>query len=75
MKWYEILILIVSILIIIIFVLAFITYKIVFYNKNDKDDVYALQVKLNEKDKQRMISLIQLLIISIHRKISQEESL
>lgn len=58
MKWYEILILIVSILIIIIFVLAFITYKIVFYNKNDKDDVYALQVKLNDTDKAKMISLI-----------------
>lgn len=70
MKWYEILILIVSILIIIIFVLAFITYKIVFYNKNDKDDVYALQVKLNEKDKQRMISLIDELLAIKYEEVN-----
>lgn len=62
MELYEILILILSILILLIlvaFIFAYITYKIVFYNKNDKkDDVYALQVKLNDDDKAKMISLI-----------------
>lgn len=70
MKWYEILMIILSILIILVFVFAYITYKIVFYNKNDKDDVYALQVKLNEKDKQRMISLIDELLAIKYEEVN-----
>ena len=70
MFWYEILILIVSILIVLIFLFAFITYKIVFYNKNEKEDVYTLQVKLDEKDTQKMISLIDEFISIKHEEVS-----
>ena len=70
MQWYEILILILSILIILVFVFAFITYKIVFYNKNEKEDVYAVQVKLDEKDTQKMISLIDEFISIKHEEVN-----
>lgn len=70
MQWYEIIILIVSILIVLIFLFAFITYKIVFYNKNEKEDVYTLQVKLDEKDTQKMISLIDEFISIKHEEVT-----